>query len=277
MPFVQAGDVKLHYVEHGSGDQPLVFIHGYTSSLRNWDVTLPLLPAKFRSFAFDLRGAGDSDRPGHGYNIQQYAEDVHLATRALGLDTFTLIGHSMGGVTGMQLAISHPERLRNLILVAPAPADGVTNVDPAIRAQMTAMRRNKNVSIALTKAFMVRPFPDAYIETAWEDNNKWEDDAYDQAWESLVSLRIGDRLAEIQTPTLMIAGDRDMLLEANVRDAARIPNCGLQVYYRVGHIIPTDVPDQFADLLVDFVEHGPGAPVTMAQRAAALGEMAATA
>lgn len=273
MPFVQVGDVRLHYVEHGAGDEPLVFVHGYTATHHAWDETLPRLPDRYHAYAFDLRGCGESDRPGHGYTIAQYAEDVALAMRALGLETFTYVGHSMGGVIGMQLAITHPERLRRLILVAPAPANGFTAIDPATRAQMKALRASPELSKRMTRAFLVRPVADAVVDRWYEDNLTWADDAYDQAWDSMTSLALGDLIAGIQTPTLMVVGDRDLLRADNLRDAARIPACALQVFYRVGHNVQFDVPDAFVALIDDFIRHGVAEPVPISQRAKALEEI----
>lgn len=277
MPRVQAGDVSLNYIQRGSGAEPVVFVHGYTSSYHNWDDTLPRLPENYTAYAFDVRGAGESDRPGRGYNIPQYAEDIHLATRALGLETFHYVGHSMGGVTGMQLALAHPERLRKLVLVAPAPADGVTGVDQAVRAQMKALRQNKELAKMMAKAFMVRPLSDTVIDQGIEDNLKWQDDAYDEAWDSLVNMKIGDKLGQISAQTLMVTGDRDFLRPDNLKDAARIPNCALQVFYRVGHLIPFDVPELFAALVVDFLQNGATPMPAFGDRAAKMNEMAATA
>jgi pimeloyl-ACP methyl ester carboxylesterase len=266
MPFVQAGDVRLHYVQQGEGDEPLVFIHGYTGGLRDWEEVLPRLPAGMRGYAFDLRGAGESEKTGHGYAIPQYAEDIALATQALGVDTFTLVGHSMGGGVAMQFAVSYPERLRRLVLVAPVSSNGVQAMDPAIREQLKAVRRNREVARAMARAFMVRPRTDAQIERSIENNLTWEDDAYDEAYESLRTLRLGEQVAALTIPTLMIVGDRDFLRAANLEDAQRIPGCALQVFYRVGHLIPSDVPEQFVQTLVDFVENGCAAPVTVADR-----------
>ena len=275
MPRIQAGEIELNYVEHGSGDEPLVFIHGYTGSLRDWEETLARLPHGFGGYALDLRGAGDSDRPGSGYNIPQFAEDIHQATRALGLDTFTLIGHSMGGGTAMQFAVTHPERLRKLVLVAPVPSGGIQPMDPEFRRQMKALRQNKDLARQMAKAFMVRPRTDEQIDRGIESNIKWQDDAYDEAYESMVSLRLGDRVAALDLPTLMVVGDRDFLRAANLEDAQRIPNCALQVFYRVGHMIQHDVADEFVALLVDFVRNGVGRPITFADRAKVLEEMVA--
>jgi pimeloyl-ACP methyl ester carboxylesterase len=277
MPFVQAGDVRLHYVQQGEGEEPLVFVHGYTGGLRDWEEILPLLPPTVRAYAFDLRGAGESEKPGRGYTIPQYAADIERATRELGLDTFTLIGHSMGGGVAMQFAVSYPERLRRLVLVAPVSSNGVQAMDPAVREQLKAFRGNREVARAMAKAFMVRPRTDAQIERGIDNNLAWEDDAYDEAYESLRTLRLGEQVAALTLPTLMIAGDRDFLRAANVEDAQRIPGCALQVFYRVGHMIQQEVPDQFVETLVDFIENGVAAPVTAADRMKFLQTAAATA
>lgn len=275
MPFVKAGDISLNYVEHGQGDEPLVFIHGYTGSLRDWDDALVRLPAGFRAYAIDLRGAGDSDRPGDGYTIPQFAEDIHLATRELGLDTFTLIGHSMGGGTAMQFAVTHPERLRKLVLVAPISSGGIKGIDANTRAQMKALRQNRDLAKMMARAFLVRPRTDEQLDRSIEDNLKWQDDAYDQAWESMVSFNISEQVARLTVPTLMVAGDRDFLRADNLDDAQRIPGCALQVFYRVGHSIQSDVPDQFVEMLVDFIQNGSAPAMSITDRAKALEEMAA--
>jgi pimeloyl-ACP methyl ester carboxylesterase len=266
MPFVQAGDVRLHYTERGSGPEPLVFVHGFTSSCRAWQEIQDLLPDRYRAIFIDLRGAGESDKPDGAYGPAVYADDLNVATRELGLDTFTLIGHSMGGVTGMQFAVTHPERLRKLVLVAPAPAGGLTNVDPAFRAQMKAVRHNRDVRRKMAHAFAVRPTPDSTIERRIDDDLKWTEQAYDGAWQAMADLRIEDDVARIETPTLMIVGDRDALRAANLADAQRIPNCALHVFYRVGHEIQSDVPAEFVALLDDFIHHGVGETLSMQAR-----------
>jgi pimeloyl-ACP methyl ester carboxylesterase len=92
---------------------------------------------------------------------------------------------------------------------------------------------------------------------------------------AMSELRLGDAIAGIQVPTLMMVGDRDFLRAANLADAARIPNCGLQVFYRVGHEIAHDVPDEFVAVLDDFVQHGVAAADSLAARAEAMRALAA--
>ena len=255
MPSVHAGDVRLNYEQHGSGPEQLVFIHGWTSSLRNWAEIVPLLPARYTATLFDLRGAGGSDKPDTGYSPKVYAADIDEATRALGIDTFTLIGHSMGGLTAMQFAVDFPARLRSLVLVAPAPSEGLQG-DPVYMDRMRGMRGNREVRRKMAHAFAPRPLPAETVERRIDDDLLWPEAAWLEAWNGMREIRLGDALGRLTVPTLMIAGDRDMLLPFNVADAARIPNCGLQVFYRAGHDIQGDVPEQFVAVLDDFVQNG---------------------
>ena len=270
MPFVETGEVRLHYVQHGSGPEPLVFIHGYTSSLRNWECLVPLLPARYTATFFDLRGAGESDDTPEGHNPAVYAADIAAATRAIGVETFTLIGHSMGGGTAMQFAVDYPERLRKLVLVAPISSNGVQSFDPALRQLQRSIRHDREVRLKLAQAMAVRPTPDSVHLRRIDDELKWSVEALDEAFEGMVNLRISDRVAQLTMPTLMLVGDRDGLRPANLEDAARIPNCALHVFSRVGHEVYGDVPEEFMAVLDDFCQHGAAAPMTMEERGALL-------
>ena len=124
---VQAGAVKLQYFEHGTGPERLVLVHGYQTSGRIWRLVQETLdPTRFRSLAFNNRGAGDSERTAAeaDYTVQSFARDLSAATQALGLRDFTLVGHSMGGATVTQFALDHAEVLKALVLLNPAPLAG---------------------------------------------------------------------------------------------------------------------------------------------------------
>jgi len=86
-------------------------------------------------------------------------------------------------------------------------------------------------------------------------------------------FRVGDRLATLTTPTLVIAGAADSLLAANLKDVQRLPNATLHVFSRVGHAVPTDTPERFAEVIAEFMEHG---VVTAATLQARVQELTAT-
>ena len=101
---------------------------------------------------------------------------------------------------------------------------------------------------------------------------KISDAHYDQSWDALCGYHKGERLGEITVPTLMIAAAADSLLTANLADFARLGNATLHVFSRVSHGVPTEVPEELANVIADFVEHG---VVTAATLQRGLREMAA--
>ncbi|MGL5839815.1 MAG: alpha/beta fold hydrolase [Sphingorhabdus sp.] len=99
MPMATTRDgTKLFYKDWGKGD-PVVLIHGWPLSSDSWDnVSLALVEAGYRVVAYDRRGFGRSDQPGHGYNYDIFADDLADIMEAAGIiENATLVGFSMGG------------------------------------------------------------------------------------------------------------------------------------------------------------------------------------
>lgn len=92
---VVSDGVGLNALEAGSG-KPLVLIPGWSQTAEQFRYQLEGLSDRYRVIAIDMRGHGDSDKPGHGYRIQRLAKDVWDALRALDLSAATVLGHSMG-------------------------------------------------------------------------------------------------------------------------------------------------------------------------------------
>lgn len=246
----------LYYEEQGSGE-PLLFHHGYTGSHDEWEGTVERLKDKYRCMVMDCRGAGDSEHTADGYTIKQYAADAVGLIDHLGIDAFTYIGHSMGGITGMQLAMDYPNRLDRLVLVAPAPADGVNA--PAVfrdRARKLHMDGAREQMIREAIVMNARDITEERMGRNVDRGLSVSDEHYDRSWEELENFRPGDEISDIHTPTLMVSGAADALLQANLKDYQRLPNATLHVFSRVGHSIARDVPEEFAAVLDDFLTNG---------------------
>jgi pimeloyl-ACP methyl ester carboxylesterase len=250
--------VELFYAEVGAGE-PVLLHHGYTGA---HDVFLneiaPRLADRYRCIVMDARGAGESAHPADGYTIEQYVLDVIGLADALGLDRFTYVGHSMGGGIGMQLALEHTDRLNKLVLVAPIPSGGVTPM-PELRERNRALRAapdGRATMLRERRLMDVRDKSDQKIELALDRALAVSEGHYEQSWETMEEFNVTDRLSELTTPTLIIAGAADGLAAANVNDWQRLPNATLHVFSRVGHGIPGDVPEEFSAVLGDFLEHG---------------------
>ncbi|MED3552648.1 alpha/beta hydrolase [Cytobacillus praedii] len=108
--------MDLHYEITGNG-HPVVLIHSGGADLRLWTYLVPLLSKNYKVIAFDGRGAGKSPSPLKHVN---YVEDVRALMDYLELNQATIIGHSMGGQIATDFALTYPERVSKLVLIAPS-------------------------------------------------------------------------------------------------------------------------------------------------------------
>lgn len=113
----QAGAVSINYATGGSGP-PLVLLHGATDSWRRFLPILPTLAERWRVFALDLRGHGASSRMPGGYHRSGYAADTGAFVRSLG-EAVAVVGHSLGGLVGIEVALGLPDVVRALVLEDP--------------------------------------------------------------------------------------------------------------------------------------------------------------
>jgi esterase len=113
--------VELAFEELGSpGNAPLIILHGFFASSRNWRQVAEKLAVKFHVYVLDMRNHGAS--PHHP--IMDYpamSKDLLLFMENRGLTTASLLGHSMGGKASMWFALNHPDRMNKLIVVDIAP------------------------------------------------------------------------------------------------------------------------------------------------------------
>ncbi len=109
--------LNLNYVCWGDESNPaFILIHGTRDHARSWDRTARALLDRFWVVAVDLRGHGDSDWAiGGDYSIIDYALDIHALSEHLGRDTYTVMGHSLGGGVALEFAGACPERVSKLI------------------------------------------------------------------------------------------------------------------------------------------------------------------
>lgn len=117
MPTIQANGINLFYKETGSGTETIVFSHGLLMDHTMFEAQRAAFEKRYRVIAYDHRAQGQSQDPGHGYDMDTLTEDAAALIKALNAGPCHFAGLSMGGFVGMRLAARHPELLRTLTLM----------------------------------------------------------------------------------------------------------------------------------------------------------------
>jgi pimeloyl-ACP methyl ester carboxylesterase len=259
--------------ERSDACQPLVFVHGLSGSWPNWLEQLPVLAQSHRVITLDLPGFGHSPMPREPISISGYARILDRLLDQLGIDAAAIVGNSMGGFIGAELAIAFPQRVERLVLVSAAGISthqprGSTRSVPAVRrlerilmasgawtaSKSDTVARRARLRDATLKVVVRHPsrLPAALAAEQLRGAGK---PGFLQGLEAVLDYQIRERLGEIACPTLIVWGDGDRLI--NVRDAdvfaELIPNSRKVIFQDTGHMAMLERPDAFNRLLGEFL------------------------
>jgi pimeloyl-ACP methyl ester carboxylesterase len=131
---VTANGLNIHYLDWGTEGKPVVvLLHGLRGHCHSWDDVSARFCADYHVLALDQRGRGETDwAPGGDYSTGSFVADLEGFCDALEIESFTLIGHSMGGRNSMAFAGRNPEKLERLVIVDIGP-----DLDPRGSARIT--------------------------------------------------------------------------------------------------------------------------------------------
>lgn len=258
MPTRRIGDIELYYELQGEGSTPMLFIHGLGSSGRDWERQIPAFAADFRICTVDLRGHGRSQRPPGPYSIAQLAGDLAGLLAALKLAPVHVVGLSLGGTVGLQLAIDHPALVRTLTVV---------NSGPDLRPKTPAEHRQVRLRVWLIRLLGLRPlgrilgkklFPNAqnaadrqqFIER-FANNTRAP---YLAAFAAVMQCDLTTQLGSVRCPTLVVSADHDYwpvsMKQAYVE---KMPDARLRVIPDSHHALPVEKPVAFNAVLREFL------------------------
>ena len=274
--WVRVQDRWMNIVDIGEGS-PLIFIHGLSGCWQNWLEQIPFFARDHRVIGVDLPGFGQSEMPAQEISITGYADAIDALMQELGIDAAQIVGNSMGGFIGAELAIRYPARVERLVLVAAAGlsieyirtqrtqglrhrAENIaffTLGHIASRSHQVALRARLRHALLLIVAAHPSKLPGPLAAQQVLGSGK---PGFSDALEAMCHFPLRDRLEKIGCPTLIIWGDKDRLVP--LKDASvfeeLIPNSRKIIYKDTGHVSMMERPARFNEDVRAFLAEDPG-------------------
>jgi 3-oxoadipate enol-lactonase len=261
MPVAQVNGIDINYRVEGDGEETVVLVNGLADDLETWMFQVDdLLAAGYRVLRFDNRGVGSSSMPPGPYTTRLFAEDTKALVDHLGLRSFHLLGVSMGGMIAQEYALAHGDDLRSLVLACTYAAPGpFCSRMFAMWADMAPVNGVPFIMRDVTLWAFTVPF----FEEREEELREFEagmaelpqpTEAYLAQLSSIRTHDTSGRLDGIATPTLVLAGEEDILIPVVLsrRLAAGIPGAELRTTPG-GHACIWEHPKPFNDIDIEFL------------------------
>jgi pimeloyl-ACP methyl ester carboxylesterase len=252
--FAKLDTMRVHYQNYGEGKEAVVFIHGWSCSLKYWKANIPAFVNQSRVISIDLPGHGGSDKPQITYSMDLFARAIDAVLQDAGVERATLVGHSMGTPVIRQFYRNYPNKTRALVIVDGnlrgfgSPEQMKQFVDPlrgpnykeqaermiGFIAQSVKDKKNleeiRDTMMSTPQHVMVGAFD------AMMDDAIWKQD-------------------KINAPTLAVMAKQpqwDAEYEKFVRDL--VPGIDYQMWEGVSHFLMMDEPQKFNDAVLAFLK-----------------------
>jgi 3-oxoadipate enol-lactonase len=262
MPTAHVNGITLNYRLDGPDDgEIIVLINGLADDLESWGFQVPTFTeAGYRVLSFDNRGIGASDRPAGPYTSRMLADDAKALVDSLGISGFHLMGVSMGGMIAQEYAINYGADLRLVTLACTyAVADPFCQTmfamwaDIAKRIDVPFVMRDVALWAFTGPFFEERPDDAAMFAEAMAGLDM-SVDAYLAQLAVIQAHDATDRLTQITVPTLVLAGEEDILIPVRLSRRLRAGILGAQwATVPGGHACLWETPEPFNATYLDFV------------------------
>jgi 3-oxoadipate enol-lactonase len=265
MPSAELNGLEIFYDVHGEGD-PLLCVHGLACDRRAWVMQIQPFSERYKMVVFDNRDVGQSGQASADYSTADMAQDVLALADHLELQSFHLLGISLGGMVSQQVALAAPERVRTLTL---AVTHGGVQEAGRLRGQLLGayarhLPREDQIDnllyLCYTEAFFENEEMYQFMRTALLEN------PYPQTPEGFARQAaagahhdVRDRLHELTMPVHVIGAERDIMIPVWKSEelASHIPGSKLTIIPGQGHGVMWEGAEQFNTAVTEFLAATP--------------------
>jgi pimeloyl-ACP methyl ester carboxylesterase len=263
---IDVDGLKVYYKETGPQGAPaLLLLHGFGSSLQAWDDWSLKLEQKYRLIRLDLPGFGlTGASPANDYSEEKDLAILTHFVDKLGLEKFSVVGHSMGGKMAWSLAASQPERVQALVLMAP---DGFPETKDIGTKPYEVPAIMGLIKYVLPKYLVQKSIEPAFVQAdALNDAlvNRYFDMLRAPGVRGAILERSNQtiytdpvpRLKAIKAPTLLIWGEKDQMIPStNAQSYANVlSNSTTVLIPKLGHLLQEEQPEKGLTAVIQFLD-----------------------
>lgn len=268
MPTIDANGQTLYYEIHGEGE-PLLAVMGLAADTLAWALQTPVFATRHKTIIFDNRDVGRSSMAQGSYEIGDMAQDALALADGLELDSFHLLGVSMGGAIAQEMALAAPERVRTLTLAVTWAAGSAwaRKLSEVWGGRVQRMSREEHIDelmlLNLSEAFYENAEVVAWLRGMMLENpNPQPTEAFARQLDACGRHAARERLSSISIPTHVIGGEQDILVPVwKQRElAALIPDAKLTVFDGSPHGLNLERAEEFNRAVLDFIAERAPAP-----------------
>lgn len=269
-------NINVAYIDEGNSEKVLLLIHGLGTSAKSWIKNIPALSKEFRVIAVDLPGYGKSDKGYFKYSMKWYAQVLTELLDELKIDKATFVGHSMGGQISLVTSLAYPDKVDNLVLIAPAGFEKFTEgegdwMKAAFTIDLVKDTPTRSIDVNLRSNFYETPEDAAFFVTdriQIKGASDFEDYCYavTRNVAGMIDEPVLKELKNIKHKTLILFGENDGLIPnvylhggftKDIADFAHnsIKNSKLVLVPECGHMLPFEKPDTANDEIIKFLKN----------------------
>ena len=250
----------VHYEAYGRG-QPVILLHGWLGSWGYWLNTMEALKDKYRCYALDFWGFGESGKRNGSYRLNDFVGLVDQFMDRLGIEAAPIVGHSMGGTVAISLALTKPGRVKRVIVVGSPVVGNSLNIflrlagKSWIASIVWQMPKALQFGIKMFSPYIVVKDWPAWYQMITDDLSRTTLEAFFRSIGSLHKADLRAQLPGIATPIMGIYGVGDNIVaptQANII-SSNVPVSRVKMMAGSKHFPMLDEPEAFNEQLADFL------------------------